>query len=158
MGDQIVANPFLHDYAPLGLTFRAGANGLVAPRHIGTVLRKNRATGKYFHASLLVTPNGNVFCGDGESADQPVRFVNTNVDAFEEFIKSHSDYTNDTIYSCQLDGSESFESHFLREIAALVAKFQLIDYDAIASRDNWWPYILDPTIAEYRRRTTWPTR
>jgi hypothetical protein len=143
----------LHDYAPLGLTFRADANAVTPPRHIGNVLCANRATGTYFHVSLLVTPDGSVFCGNEESPDQPIRFVNTTVDALAKFIKAHADYTNETIHRCQLRGEDIFETLFLSRIGALVAQLQVIDFEAVASRDNWWPHILDSRLAEYRGGT-----
>ena len=153
-----MADPSLHDYAPLELTFRADAKATVPPRQIGNVLCLNRAPGNYFVVSLLLTPHGSVFCGDEGSPDQPVRFVNTTVDALAKFIKVHADYTNDRIYRCQLSGREDFKTLFLRGIGALVAQFHVIDADAVASRDNWWPYILDAKLAEYGGHTTPPAR
>lgn len=111
----------------------------------------NRDTATYFDVSLVVTANGNVFAGDEESPDQPIRFVNTSVDAFARFIKAHADYTNETIYRCQMDGSEDFESHFLSRIGTLVAQLHEIDPDAIGDRANWWPYSVDSQLAEYHR-------
>ncbi len=147
-----MTTPLLHDYVPLGLTFHSDANATPPPCLIGHVPCVNRASANYFLVSLALLPNGNVFCGDEESPDQPVRFVNTSVAALARYIEAHADYTNDTIYRCQLDGSDHFEGHFLREIGTLVAQFHAIDPEAIASRENWWPYILDPILAEFRRR------
>lgn len=153
-----MANPSLHDYVPLGLTFCADANAAVPPRHIGSARCVNRITGNYFHVSLLVAPDGSVFCGNEKTPHECKRFVNTTVDAFARFIKAHADYTNDVIHRCQLDGRAGLESLFLRGIVGLVAQLQVIDFEAVASRDNWWPHILDSRLAEYRGGTSPPAR
>jgi hypothetical protein len=155
---RIVTDPSLDNYAPLGLTFTADANAMPPPCVIGNISCVNRAAAKYYLVSLIVTSDGSVFCGDEESPDQPVQLVNTTVSALAKFIKAHRNFTNDKLSFCERDGRRMFESYFLRRIGALVVQFQIIDPDAVASRDNWWPYTLDCKLAEYRRYTSTDAR